>query len=522
MAGRILLLTLLFFTLLQHDLPAQEKKENQKASETAKSPEFDPVATGLRAAPIPSTAIRTAAINKNGSLIAFGTGEGKISIWDTKQNKFTHEWSGHDHWVFDLTFGANSERLISGGGDNKTKIWSSKDWKLLKTFEDHTDDVHSVALTPDETLLITGGDDENVIVRNLKTGEVTFLKGHTAQVTSTVLSLDGKQAFSSSRDQTIRVWDLENFKEVADLTGHQEDVLHLAIDKSGQQLASASYDGTARLWDVKSLKQIASFEIPKRWVTAVEFSNDSKLLFTGSTDFMVRAFNIRSKKEIWKIATGSDVSDLLSLPDAKTLLASTSSHGIKFYDYTNDVVTTKRVAVPAYVVPGHAPPISTLDYLVMHEALLFEQSSEDWGQKIGLLALYGDAFSRTLIADLKTNELPAPKQELAKRLKDKLSISPQEALGTALIGKYWGRLAVAEFSDLRVTETLRDWVTGETRKWSPNPNNFEKELLSVELKIQKELAVLSKSDADKKRAKEIEAAIVTEFRKLADEKNEAK
>ncbi|QDT33811.1 WD40 repeat domain-containing protein [Thalassoglobus polymorphus] len=522
MAGRILFLMLLFFTLLQHGLSAQDKKENQKGTAAAESSPFDPVATGLRAAPIPSTAIRTAAINKNGSLIAFGTGEGKISIWDTKQNKFTHEWSGHDHWVFDLVFDANSERLFSAGGDNKTKIWSSEDWKLLKTFEDHTDDVHSVALTPDETLLITGGDDTNVIVRNLKTGEVTFLKGHTAQVTSTVLSLDGKQAFSASRDQTIRVWDLENLKEIAVFKGHQEDVLHLAIDKSGQHIASASYDGTARLWDVQSLKQIASFEIPKTWVTAVEFSNDSKLLFTGSTDFMVRAFDIQSKKEIWKIATSSDVSDLLSLSDANSLLATSSSHGIYFYEYTNDRAITKQVAIPAYAEWGHASPISTLDYLEMHEALLFEQSSKSWGQKIGLLALYGDAFSRTLIADLKTNELPAPKQELAKRLKDKLSILPQEALGTELIGKYWGRLAVAEFSELRVTETLRDWVTGETRKWSPNPNNFEKELLSVELKVRKELAVLSKSDAEKKRAKEIESAIVMEFRKLADEKNEAK
>ncbi len=521
MAGRFILLMLFFLTIVPQTISAQEKKkEKAKPIRQIPQPQLDPVATGLRAAPVPSAAIRAAAVNKDGTLIAIGTGEGKISIWNKKTENFIHEWTAHDHWVFDLVFDETSERLFSAGGDNKTKVTSTKDWKLLETFEDHTDDVHGVALTPDEELLVTGGDDTNVSVRNLKTGKVTVLEGHSAQVTSVVVSLDGKRAFSSSRDQTIRVWDLEKLVEVAVLKGHTEDVLHLAIDPTGTLLASASYDGTARIWSLKTLKNTSSFHVPKFWVTAVEFSKDSKLLFTGSTDSLVRAFDINSEKELWKLSLSSDISDLVLLPIPNLFVATTSSSGMHILFYTPKTVLTSQVSTQPVAVRWPAEPISNIEYLKMHEALLFEQDMNNWGKKVGLLALHGDGFSRSLLAKMQTEKLPAPKQELAKRLQDKLSVRPQEQIRTVYFSKYWGRLAVAEYADLRIKEQLRQFVTDETRKWTPNPKSLENDLRAVQMQIQNDLLDITKSEEERERTKAVASSVAAEFRKLVEAKSD--
>ena len=93
------------------------------------------------------------------------------------------------------------------------------------------------------------------MVWNVETGqEVRTLKGHTAGVTSVVLSLDGKRIVSGSEDKTVKVWDASTGQEVLTLKGHTDGLRSVVFSPDGKRLASASGDKTVKVWSLDKEK----------------------------------------------------------------------------------------------------------------------------------------------------------------------------------------------------------------------------------------------------------------------------
>src|ERR1700676_1143729 len=70
------------------------------------------------------------------------------------------------------------------------------------------------------------------------------LKGHTDIVSSVAFSPDGKTLASGSRDNTIKLWDVQQGKERATLSGHTNKVSSVAYSPDGKTMASGSWDKT--------------------------------------------------------------------------------------------------------------------------------------------------------------------------------------------------------------------------------------------------------------------------------------
>jgi WD40 repeat protein len=66
-----------------------------------------------------------------------------------------------------------------------------------------------------------------------------------------VFSPDGSLLATSSRDRTVRLWDIKAEQQVAVLRGHAGRVYDVSFKPDGRLLASASRDKTARLWGVE-------------------------------------------------------------------------------------------------------------------------------------------------------------------------------------------------------------------------------------------------------------------------------
>ena len=88
------------------------------------------------------------------------------------------------------------------------------------------------------------------------------LAGHKRVVTSLSLASDDSMLVSTSRDETIRIWDTSTGKELKCLLGHESIVWEAVFTPDGTKVASASDDETVRLWDVKTGQQIHQFQGP--------------------------------------------------------------------------------------------------------------------------------------------------------------------------------------------------------------------------------------------------------------------
>ena len=63
---------------------------------------------------------------------------------------------------------------------------------------------------------------------------------------------DGRRAVSASRDNTLKVWDLESGRELRTLEGHSDSVYGVAVTPDGRRAVSASGDKTLKVWDLES------------------------------------------------------------------------------------------------------------------------------------------------------------------------------------------------------------------------------------------------------------------------------
>src|SRR5262249_37703848 len=73
------------------------------------------------------------------------------------------------------------------------------------------------------------------------------LRGHEGEITGLVFTPDGRFLFSSSRDRTVRVWDLRQGAAVRTLT-HPALVLGLALTPGGAVLLTAGADASVRVF----------------------------------------------------------------------------------------------------------------------------------------------------------------------------------------------------------------------------------------------------------------------------------
>jgi WD40 repeat protein len=71
---------------------------------------------------------------------------------------------------------------------------------------------------------------------------------------SVSFSRDGTRILTGSQDQSAKVWDTDQGKEILTLSRHTEDVTSVAFSPDGSQVLTGSRDGTAIIWLSKQWK----------------------------------------------------------------------------------------------------------------------------------------------------------------------------------------------------------------------------------------------------------------------------
>jgi WD40 repeat protein len=65
---------------------------------------------------------------------------------------------------------------------------------------------------------------------------------------SVAFSIDGKKIASSSKDNTIKIWDADNGNDLKTLSNHLKEVTSVCFSPDGNQIISGSGDGTIKIF----------------------------------------------------------------------------------------------------------------------------------------------------------------------------------------------------------------------------------------------------------------------------------
>lgn len=186
--------------------------------------------------------------------------------------------------------------LASGSGDRTIKLWNWRTGQCLKTLCGHSSWVWSVAFSPNGAWLASSSYDRTIKLWDVDAGKcVQTLEGHTAPAVSVAFSPDGRWLASSSFDTTIKLWRVDTGQCLQTFRGHQNSVWKIAFSPDGQQLVSCSFDLTLKLWDVQTGECLQTFEGHTAPIATVIYSPDGKQLISGGFDQTIR---------LWDITTG--------------------------------------------------------------------------------------------------------------------------------------------------------------------------------------------------------------------------
>ncbi|ETO07752.1 hypothetical protein RFI_29639, partial [Reticulomyxa filosa] len=133
---------------------------------------------------------------------------------------------------------------------------------------------------------------------------LTTFTGHTAIVWSIDhLTFDDHQFIcSGSSDKTVRVWDIDNNKQIQLFNGHLNNVLCVKFSQyyyhnnHRNVICSSSSDNTIRFWDIKHNKQLHILNGHTGGIGGIEFSsfNGGRYLCSGSDDKTIRLWDVET------------------------------------------------------------------------------------------------------------------------------------------------------------------------------------------------------------------------------------
>ena len=107
-------------------------------------------------------AVLTVAFSPDGKILASGSDDNTIKLWDANNGQLIHTLLGHSWSVVALTFSTNGETLISGSCDRTIKLWRVSTAEEIATFSGHVDSVSAVAVSPVAQLIASGSRDKTI------------------------------------------------------------------------------------------------------------------------------------------------------------------------------------------------------------------------------------------------------------------------------------------------------------------------------------------------------------------------
>jgi WD40 repeat protein len=241
----------------------------------------------------------TGAISPDGRTLAVGTRAFTIQRWDisdlARPALLGAPLKGPSDLIEYITFNRHGDLLAAGSDDGTVRIWDARAFTTepLSVLSGPESLVLSIAFSPDGRLLAAASADRQVWLWDVTDlrhpTKVATMSGFENYAYSVAFSPDSRLLAAGSADKTVRLWDVSEParpRAVGEpLTGPGNYVFFLAFHPEGKILAGAVTDGSVWQWDVsdatkaKPMATLTAAESGQVYVVA--FSPDGRSLVAG-------------------------------------------------------------------------------------------------------------------------------------------------------------------------------------------------------------------------------------------------
>ena len=287
--------------------------------------------------------VKSVAFSPDGNLLASGSDDGMICLWDTTTLIHNTTLIRHYDTVVSLTFSPDGKTLASGSEDGTIILWDTENLKQKTVITEHNNWGSDIDYSPDGQKIVAGYGDRTLRLWDTTSGKLTrTISGHNGGVISVSFNPDGQTVASSENisyidlvrfeEHIVNLWDITTGAIRLTLFGHNDDVYFLRFSPKGNMLITSDRDGKVVLWDTATGNSLWTLHIDKEDYINIAFSPDGNILATGGRSH-IHLWNIVSRQLISTFSGSFHWGNrMLFSPDGQTLATVRSGNDVQLWD----------------------------------------------------------------------------------------------------------------------------------------------------------------------------------------------
>ncbi len=282
-----------------------------------------------------SNFINAIGYNPDGSLIATGSLDKTIKIWDVSRNMEIRTLGGNDGRISMVQFHPTKNLLLSKADDNQIKIWNLENGEEIFKQTVYSYDRDATFCEGGDYVGYMG-DDYNYHLYDY-TAQKEISSFPMGLVMKAGVTPGGGKVIVFDVKRTLHIFDSKTGSELASFPSVKEKVpmTNLVVSPDSKYLAIGFNDNIIRVYDLQSNSEYAVIKSHSNVLIDLVFTSDSKTLISLSHDRTIKGFNLKTKKESFSTATDIMGAQCLGIHPKENVFIAGSDYKIKIYKSTN-------------------------------------------------------------------------------------------------------------------------------------------------------------------------------------------